>query len=165
SPGCALNLIADGRSAYEKGYGQASIELGVPITPTTVFDIGSVSKQFSATAILMLAQDGKVSIDDDIRRYVPELPHLRPITLRQLMHHTSGWRDYTDLMVLQGWDERDHTTDQDALDVLVKQRALNFAPESHWRYSNTGFFLLSVVVQRVSGKSLRQFAAERIFGP
>jgi CubicO group peptidase (beta-lactamase class C family) len=165
SPGCALNIIADGQSVYEKGYGYASLELDVPITPKTVFDIGSVSKQFTATSILLLAQDGKLSIDDDIRRYIPELPNLGHITIRQLMHHTSGWRDYTDLMVFAGWDERDHTTDQDALDILTRQRALNFPPGSAWRYSNTGFFLLSLVVQRVSGKSLRQFAAERIFGP
>jgi CubicO group peptidase (beta-lactamase class C family) len=165
SPGCALDVVADGRSAYEKGYGEASLELGQPITPRTVFDIGSVSKQFTAMSILLLADDGKLSLDDDIRRYVPELPNLGPVTIRELMHHTSGWRDYTDLMSLAGFDERDHTTDQDALDILTKQRSLNFPPESAWRYSNTGYFLLSIVVKRVSGQSLREFAAARIFGP
>jgi CubicO group peptidase (beta-lactamase class C family) len=165
SPGCALNVIADGRSVYEKGYGYASLELDVPITPRTVFDIGSVSKQFTAMSILLLARDGKLSLDDDIRRYVPELPDLGHVTIRQLMHHTSGWRDYTDLMALGGWDERDHTTDQDGIDVLRRQRALNFPPGTNWRYSNTGFFLMSLVVKRVSGASLREFAAERIFAP
>ena len=165
SPGCALNLIADGKSVYEKGYGYASLELDVPITPRTVFDIGSVSKQFTAMSILLLARDGKLSLDDDIRRYVPALPDLGHVTIRQLMHHTSGWRDYTDLMALAGWDERDHTTDDDAIEVLRRQRALNFAPGTNWRYSNTGFFLMSLVVKRVSGTSLRDFAAARIFGP
>jgi CubicO group peptidase (beta-lactamase class C family) len=165
NPGCALNLIANGQSVYEKGYGYASLELDVPITPQTVFDLGSVSKQFTAMSILLLAQDNKLTLDDDIRKYVPELPDLGPISLRQLMHHTSGWRDYTDLMALAGWDERDHTTDQDAIDILKRQRALNFPPGSTFRYSNTGYFLMSLVVKRVTGKSLRQFAAERIFGP
>ncbi len=165
SPGCALNVVADGRSVYERGYGDASLELDVPITPRTVFDIGSVSKQFTAMSILLLARDGKLSIDDDIRKFIPELPNLGHVTLRELMHHTSGWRDYTDLMSLEGFDERDHTTDQDALDVLTRQRALNFRPESRWQYSNTGYFLLSIVVKRVAGTSLRDFAAERIFGP
>jgi CubicO group peptidase (beta-lactamase class C family) len=165
NPGCALNLIANGQSVYEKGYGYASLELDVPITPRTVFDLGSVSKQFTAMSILLLAQDNKLTLDDDIRKYVPELPDLGHISLRQLMHHTSGWRDYTDLMALAGWDERDHTTDQDAIDILKRQRALNFPPGSTFRYSNTGYFLMSLVVKRVTGKSLRQFAAERIFGP
>ena len=166
TPGCALNVLRNGASIYSKGYGLASIELGVPISPRTVFDIGSSSKQFTAASIVLLAQDGKLSLDDDVRKFIPELPDLgAKVTLRHLLTHTSGWRDYVDLMVFGGFDERDHTTDDDALDVLRRQRALNFAPGSDWRYSNTGYFLMSIVVKRASGKSLADFAHERIFAP
>src|SRR4051812_38346087 len=165
-PGCAVNVLRDGASIYSKGYGLASLELGVPIAPRTVFDIGSSSKQFTAASIVLLAMDGKLSLDDDIRKFIPELPDLgAKVTLRHLLNHTSGWRDYVDLMAFGGFDERDHTTDDDALEVLRRQRALNFAPGSDWRYSNTGFFLMSVVVKRVAGKSLADFARERIFEP
>ena len=166
SPGCAVNVLRADRSIYAKGYGLASLELRVPIGPNTIFDLGSTSKQFTAMSILLLAHDGKLSLDDDIRKYIPELPNLGArVTLRHLLTHTSGWRDYVDLMVLQGWDERDHTTDRDALDVLRRQRALNFAPGTDWRYSNTGFFLMSLVVKRASGQSLADFARTRIFEP
>ncbi len=166
SPGCALEVVRDGRSLYEKGYGYASIELGVPITPRTVFDIGSTSKQFTAASVVLLQEDGKLSLDDDVRRFIPELPDLgATVTLRHLLTHTSGWRDYIDLMVLAGWDERDHTTAREALEPLTRQTALNFAPGTSWRYSNTGFFLAGEVVRRASGKTLREFARERIFEP
>lgn len=166
SPGCALNVVRDGASIYEKGYGYASLELGVPITPRTVFDIGSTSKQFTAASVVLLALDGRLSLDDDVRKYLPELPDLgATVTLRHLLTHTSGWRDYTDLMSLAGWEERDHTTDREAMEPLLEQRALNFAPGTSWRYSNTGFFLAGLVVKRVTGRSLKEFAAERIFQP
>ena len=166
TPGCALNVLRNGASAYEKGYGAASLELGVPISPRTVFDIGSSSKQFTAATIALLAQEGKLSLDDDIRKWVPELPDLgAKVTLRHLLTHTSGWRDYIDLMSYQGFDDRDHTTDDDALAALRRQKALNFTPGTDWRYSNTGYFLMSLVVKRVSGKSLADFARERIFEP
>lgn len=166
TPGCAVNVLRDDKSAYAKGYGLASLELGVPISPKTVFDIGSTSKQFTAMSVLLLAQDGKLSLDDDVRKFLPELPDLGArVTLRNLLNHTSGWRDYADLMDLQGWDYRDHTTDRDALDLLRRQRALNFAPGTDWRYSNSGYFLMSLVVRRASGKSLADFARERIFEP
>ncbi len=166
TPGCALAVTRQGRIIYEHGYGLASIEQQVPITPATVFDLGSVSKQFTATSILMLQLDGKLSLDDDVRRYLPELPDLgATVTLRHLITHTSGWRDYNDLLILDGYDERDHTTDRDAWTSLQRQRALNFPPGSTYRYSNTGFFLLGEVVRRVSGKTLAQFAQERIFVP
>ena len=165
-PGCAVNVVRDDKSIYAKGYGLASLEMRAAITPKTVFDLGSTSKQITATSVLLLAHDGKLSLDDDIRKYVPDLPDLGTrVTLRHLLTHTSGWRDYTELMVLDGWDERDHTTDREALDALKRQRALNFQPGSEWRYSNTGYFLMSLVVQRVSGQSLAEFARERIFVP
>ena len=166
SPGCALAVTRRGTIVYERGYGMASLEQNVPITPRTVFDLGSVSKQFTAASVLLLQLDGKLSLDDDVRRYLPELPSLgATVTLRHLITHTSGWRDYNDLLAMDGFDERDHTTDRDAWDSLVRQRALNFQPGATFRYSNTGFFLLGEVVKRVTGRSLAAFAEERIFSP
>jgi CubicO group peptidase (beta-lactamase class C family) len=166
SPGCALGVYRDGRLVYARGYGRAHLELDVPITPATVFDLGSTSKQFTAMSILLLAKDGALSLDDDVRRFLPELPaYGRPITIRHLLHHTSGLRDYLTLMALAGESFDNVTTDEDALDLIVRQRALDFTPGSEWEYSNTGFFLLSLIVKRASGQSLREFAAARIFGP
>jgi CubicO group peptidase (beta-lactamase class C family) len=167
SPGCALAVVRDGGIVYEKGYGLASLENGVPVDPKrTVFDIGSTSKQFTAASILLLARDGKLSLDDEIHKYVPELPDYgAPITLRNLLHHTSGLRDYINLMVMGDFTIQDLTTDDDALAVLARQKKLNFAPGSEFTYSNSGYFLLSLVVKRASGKSLRDFAQERIFTP
>ncbi|MFL5518381.1 MAG: serine hydrolase domain-containing protein, partial [Gemmatimonadales bacterium] len=166
SPGCALGIYRNDRMVYARGYGSANLELGVPIGPATVFDIGSTSKQFTAMSILLLARDGKLALDDDVRRYLPELPAYRtPVTIRELLHHTSGARDYLTLMQLAGERFENVSTDADALDLLARQRALDFAPGSEWEYSNSGFFLLSLVVQRVSGASLRRFAQANIFGP
>ena len=166
SPGCALGVVRDGALAYAKGYGLASVELGVPITRATVFDIGSVSKQFTAMSILLLAQDGKLSLDDDIRKYIPEVPgYSRPITIRHLLHHTSGLRDYIEVLSWSGVAEEAVTGDRDALEAIARQRAPNFTAGAEFRYSNSGFFLLSVIVKRVSGQSLRDFAAKRIFAP
>src|ERR1041385_6854545 len=166
SPGCALGVVQDGRLGYSGGYGLASIELGVPITSRTVFDIGSVSKQFTAMAVLLLAREGKLSLDDEIQKYLPEIPrYARPVTSRHLLHHTSGLRDYIDLLGWSGVQEESVTGDRDALAILARQRAANFEAGAEYLYSNSGFFLLSVIVRRASGKSLRAFAAERIFGP
>ncbi len=166
SPGCALGIARDGSTVYSKGYGLASVELGVPITPSTVFDIGSVSKQFTALSVVLLAQDGMLSLDDEIQRFIPELPrYARPITVRHLLHHTSGLRDYIDILGWSGISDQAVTTDQDALDAIVRQRGTNFVPGAEYLYSNSGFFLLSVLVKRAGGESLRDFAARRIFGP
>jgi CubicO group peptidase (beta-lactamase class C family) len=166
SPGCALGIYRNDRMVYARGYGSANLELGVPISPATVFDIGSTSKQFTAMSILLLARDGKLALDDELRRYVPELPAYRPpVTIRHLLHHTSGIRDYLTLMELGGERFENVSTDADALDLLARQRALDFAPGSDWEYSNSGFFLLSIIVKRVSGRSLRQFAQANIFDP
>jgi CubicO group peptidase (beta-lactamase class C family) len=166
SPGCAVAVVQNHASAYARGYGRASLELDVPIAPDTVFDIGSTSKQFTAFAVLLLERDGKLSLDDDIRKFVPEIPDYgRRIAIRHLLSHTSGLRDYTDLMDLDGHETADHTTDLDALEILSRQRGVNFAPGDEWRYSNTGFFLASVIVRRASGQPLTDFARERIFRP
>lgn len=166
TPGCAVLVRENGKAVYSRGFGLASVELGVPITPSTVFNVGSASKQFTAASVLLLARDGKLSLDDDIRRYVPELPDLGPrVTLRELLTHTSGWRDYIQLLVWQGHEVRDHVTARDAMNILRRQRAFNFQPGTEYRYSNTGYFLLSLVVRRVSGDSLAEFARKRIFEP
>ncbi|MGH9796307.1 MAG: serine hydrolase domain-containing protein [Candidatus Acidiferrales bacterium] len=166
SPGCALGVIQEGALTYIRGYGRANLEHSLPITSKTVFDIGSTSKQFTAASILLLEQQGKLSLDDDIRKFVPELPDYgTKITIRYLVHHTSGLRDYLTLMSLAGVDFHGVTTDADALAIIARQKALNFAPGDEYLYSNSGYFLMAVIVQRASGKSLREFAQEHIFGP
>lgn len=166
SPGCMLGVVRDGALLYSRGYGRANLEHDVPFTTRTVFDIGSTSKQFMATAILVLAADGALSLDDDIRTHLPEMPDYgTPITIRHLLTHTSGLRDYITLMTLGGWQMEDVTTPAQALDVIRRQRALDFPPGTEFAYSNTGFFLASLIVERVAGKGLAPFAAERIFTP
>ena len=166
SPGCALGVYRDGQLIYARGYGMANLELGIGITPQSVFDIGSTSKQFTAFSIMLLAKDGKLSLDDDIRKYVPEIPNYgKTVTIRHLLHHTSGIRDYCDLLAFSGFRDEDIATDNDALQILSRQKALNFQPGGEFLYSNSGYFLLSLVVKRVSGLSLRDFAQKWIFGP
>lgn len=166
SPGCVLGVIRDGRLIYGRGYGLANLEHNLPLTTKSVLDIGSTSKQFTAAAIVLLAQNGKLSLDDDVRKYVPELPDYgKTITIRHLLNHTSGLRDYLTLFSLAGVDFDGVTNDDDALRIIQRQKALNFPPNEEYLYSNSGFFLLSVIVKRVSGKSLRAFAQEQIFGP
>jgi len=171
SPGCALGVIRDGQLIYGQGYGQAVLEHGVPITTRTVFDLGSVSKHFTASAIVLLAQQGKLSLDDDVRKYVPELPDYsakyggKKVTIRNLLHHTSGVRNYDTLMSLAAADFSGRTGDREALDIIARQKELNFAPGDDYLYSNSGYFLLSQIVKKASGKTLREFAAENIFAP
>ena len=166
SPGCALGIYKDGRIIYARGYGMANLELGIAISPRTVFDIGSTSKQFAAYAIGMLEKEGKLSLDDPIRKHIPELgAYADAIKLGDLVHHTSGLRDYLALMYLAGYRFDDVTDDQDALNLIVRQKAANFPPNSEWLYSNSGYFLLSQVVKRVSGQTLRGFATAKIFTP
>src|SRR4051812_22947899 len=170
SPGCALAVLKNGHTVYGKGYGLASVELNAPITPQTIFDLGSTSKQFTAASILLLEQEGKLSVNDDVRKYIPELPDYskstgRPITILHLLNHTSGLRDYLSLLQLSGANIDSVTTDDDALALIIRQKALNFPPGSDWVYSNTGYFLLSVIVKRVSGMTLREFASRSIFQP
>jgi CubicO group peptidase (beta-lactamase class C family) len=166
SPGCALGVYRGGQIIYEKGYGLANIEESVPISPKSVFDIGSTSKQFTASSILLLEKEGKLSVEDDVHKYIPELPDYgKKITILNLLNHTSGLRDYLTLFDIAGVNVDSVTTDEDALALITRQKGLNFAPGSEYLYSNTGFFLLSVIVQRVSGKTLREFAADNIFSP
>ncbi|HMI51763.1 MAG TPA: serine hydrolase domain-containing protein [Candidatus Saccharimonadales bacterium] len=166
SPGCAMAVFRDGKIVYAKGYGLANLEEHVAIKPSSVFDIGSTSKQFTAASILLLERQGRLSVSDDVRKYIPELPDYgKKITILHLLNHTSGLRDYLTLMELAGTNTDSVTTDEDALGIINRQKALNFDPGSEWLYSNTGFFLLSIIVKRVSGQSLREFAAANIFSP
>jgi len=165
-PGCALAVVQGTTVSYARGYGMANLEAGVANTPETVFDIGSVSKQFTAMAVLLLVQDGLLSLDDDVRKYVPELPDYgATITIANLLHHTSGLRNYTDLFDLAGVPEVDLTTTRDALDLIARQHGNNFQPNEEFLYSDTNYFLAGEIVRRVSGQSLREFSARRIFGP
>jgi len=145
----------------------ADLDHGVKITPATVFHVGSIAKQFTASAVLMLAAEGKLSLDDPIQKYVPEVANFdTPITLRELLHHTSGLRDWQELLVFDGWRiYGDVVTERDVLDVVSRQRDLNFPPGSEFNYSNTGYSLLAYVVARVSGRSFPDFTAARIFRP
>lgn len=166
SPGCAVGVFRNGQMAYSHGYGMANLELGVPISPEHVFYVGSVSKQFTAMSIALLVQDGKISLDDDVRKYVPEVPDLgKRITIRHLVHHMGGLREKWDLFAMQGMRDGDVVTQADVIDLVRRQKAANFNPGDEHLYSNTGYDILSTIVQRVSGKSHREFAQERIFGP
>ena len=166
SPGCALAVIDHGRVVLAKGYGFADLGRRLPITPRTRFDIASTSKQFTAASVLLLAARGRLSLDDDVRKYVPELArHDTPITLRHLLHHTSGLPNYIDLLVESGKHYEEMTTDDDALAALAGAPQLQFPPGTAFRYNDSGYFLLSLVVKRVTGRSLREFAAENLFAP
>ncbi len=166
TPGCALGVFQNGAIAYARGYGMADLERGTPITPSSLFDVGSVSKQFAAAAITMLVDEGKLSFTDDIHKFIPELPNYgAPITLNELMWHTSGLRDYTSLLDLAGYGLEQATTDEEALAIITRQHALEFPSGTQYEYSNTNYFLLSVIVKRVTGKTLSEFVEQHIFQP
>jgi CubicO group peptidase (beta-lactamase class C family) len=166
SPGAAVLVVRDGRIEHAKGYGMANLEHGVPIRPDTVFDIASVSKQFTAMAIALLEADGKLSLDDDVRRHLPELPDFgHRITIRHLVYHTSGIRDWPSTMSIGGWNYEDIVSFSQILRMAFQQRELNFTPGDAYVYSNTGYNLLAEIVARTGGKSFRQFCDERIFQP
>jgi CubicO group peptidase (beta-lactamase class C family) len=166
SPGCALGVIRNGDFVYRKGYGMASLELGVPLSSQSVFYMGSVSKQFTAAAVVLAAEQGFLSLDDNVRKYIPEIPDYgQPITLRQMLHHTSGFRDVLGLLALSGRSAADLHPTAELLDLVARQKALNFIPGEKSLYSNTNYFLLAEVVKRSTGKPLSQFAAENIFRP
>jgi CubicO group peptidase (beta-lactamase class C family) len=165
SPGCALGVAQDGEFVYKKGYGQANLDWDIPITPETVFYVGSVSKQFTAATIVLLAGRGKLSLDDDIREYLPELPEYEPpVTIRHVIHHTSGIPDMYRVMGDNGLSTWDRFSRDDAVRLLAQQE-LDFAPGERYQYSNGGYFALSMIVERASGKTLREAASDLIFEP
>jgi CubicO group peptidase (beta-lactamase class C family) len=166
SPGCMVSVIRDGKTLYAKGQGLADLERNVPITTDSVFDIGSTSKQFTAASIALLVLDGKLSLSTDVRTLIPELKDIgAAVTVEQLLHHTSGVREYNALLRLQGWKDPDRLTNEMILALLARQRSLNFTPGSQFLYSNSNYVLLAEIVKRVSGKPLPQFAKERLFDP
>ncbi len=166
TPGCALGVYREGQVLLERGYGLADLNHGVPITPETVFDIGSSSKQFTALAVLMLAKEGKLDLQDKVSKHLPELQALgQRFTIDQMLHHTAGLRDYNELLLLAGRDMGDVTSSDDALRLLAAQQGLNFEPGTRFSYSNSGYFLAAMIVERVSGQSLDAFLQARVFKP
>ncbi|MGW8266700.1 MAG: serine hydrolase domain-containing protein [Longimicrobiales bacterium] len=166
SPGCAVGVVEGGQLALAKGYGMANLDHGISITPQTVFRTGSVSKQFTAAVIVLLAGEGALSLDDGVRTHFPELPELYGgVTVRHLLHHTSGVRDYLELMAMRGVGDEATYTEDDVVRLLALQRALNFPVGSQFLYSNSGYLLLSRLVHRVTGKTLREEAERLLFEP
>ncbi|MES2054667.1 MAG: serine hydrolase domain-containing protein [Pseudomonadota bacterium] len=163
APGVAISVTLDGKVIASAARGFADLEHGVPIKPVSAFHAASLSKQFTAFAIILLEQDGKLSIDHRLADYLPEATGLGPITLRQLLNHTSGLRDQWTLLAMAGWRPEDLVTDDQVLPMILRQRTTNFAPGTAYQYTNSGYSLLAAVVRRVSGKSLNAFCEERIF--
>jgi len=166
-PGCAVAVSRNGELLAARGYGMADLAQGLAITPNSVFHIASVSKEFTAMSLVLLAASGRISLDDDVRKYVPEIPSYGPaITIRHLLNHTSGLRDQWSLLMMAGWRlGEDLITERDVLEILSRQRGLNFMPGTDWLYSNSGFTLGAVIVKRVTGQTLRQYANDALFRP
>ena len=167
TPGCAVGVGVAGKPVLQRGYGMADLEHDVANDAETIFEAGSVSKQFTAAAVLLLAREGKLSLDDPVRKYIPELPDYGvPLTIRHMLTHTSGLRDWGEVAGIAGWPRgtRVHTHAH-VLDIVSRQKALNFTPGTNWSYSNTGYNLAAIIVSRVSGKSFADFSRDRIFQP
>jgi len=165
-PGCAVSVYRAGKKLYEQGYGIANLEYGIPIRPSSAFQIGSATKQFTAMAVLLLAKDGKLAPLDDIHKYIPELPQYEaPVTIQEMLWHTSGLRDIYDLIDLRDRDDDSPLTQGRFLKIIAQQRSLNFNPGTGFLYSNSNYLLLAILVERTSGKQLNRFMEERIFGP
>jgi CubicO group peptidase (beta-lactamase class C family) len=167
APGCAAAVSLNGETVFEKAFGLADLEHNVSNTPQTIFESGSVAKQFTAAALVLLQQDGKLSIDDPVRKYIPELPDYgSPLTIRHLLNHTSGVRDWGTVLGLTGAGRGDRVISQDlALDVITHQRGLDFTPGSEYSYSNSGYNLAAIIVERVSKQKFPAFVEERLFKP
>ena len=167
TPGCAVGVATDGKAVLAKAYGMPDLEHDVKNTPDTIFEAGSVSKQFTAAAMLLLAREGKLSLDDPVKKYVPELPQYEtPLTIRHMLNHTSGLRDWGSVAAISGWPRTTRVhTHAHVLDIISRQKSLNFPSGTRWSYSNTGFNLAAVIVSRVSGMSFPDFTRTRIFEP
>lgn len=166
TPDAAPAVVVDGGIIYKQGYGMSNPEYDIPITPSSIFQAGSIAKQFTAMCIVMLAQRERLPLDDDIRKYIPEVPGFgETITIRHLLYHTSGPRDQWHLFAMAGWRDSDVKTQNDVLNLVKRQKELNFRPGEEWLYCNTGYTLLAEVPERMSGQSLREFADDHIFKP
>jgi len=165
-PGVAVGITQNGKTIFKKGYGLANMEYDIPITSASIFDIASVSKQFAGLAISMLVQQGKISLSDDIHKYVPEVPDFgQTITINHLVHHTSGIRDWPEGLNVAGWRWNEDFSFEDIKRMIKHQKDLDFVPGTKFSYSNTGYNLLAMIVERVTGKSFREWTRENIFTP
>lgn len=166
-PGCAVGIAIAGTKPFIRAYGMADLEHRVPITADSVFETGSLAKQFTAAAMLLLVQDGKLRLDDDIRRYLPEMPDYgTPITIRHLLTHTSGLREQWSLLALTGNGPGSQVHGQSMiLDLATRQKGLNFTPGDEFLYTNTNYVLAAIIIERVSGTSLQRFTEQRLFRP
>lgn len=167
APGCAAAVSLNGQTVFEEAFGLADMEHNVPNTPQTIFESGSVAKQFTAASLVLLQQEGKLSLDDPVKKYIPELPDYgAPLTIRHLLNHTSGLRDWGTVMSLTGAGRGDRVITQDlALDVITHQRALDFTPGAEYSYSNSGYNLAAIIVERISKQKFPAFVAEHLFKP
>jgi CubicO group peptidase (beta-lactamase class C family) len=166
TPGVAVAIVKDGKIVFKKGYGMADLDHDIPITPQTVFNLASVSKQFTAFAVYLLENEGKISFEDDVRKYIPELPNYgATIKIKHLLAHTSGLRDQWATLTLAGWRLDEIITTEQVLKLAVRQKSLNFTPGSAFGYCNTNFTLLAEIVHRVSGKTFAEYTSEKIFKP
>ncbi len=167
APGCAVGVSLAGRSVYEKAFGMAEIEHAIPNTPQTIFESGSVAKQFTAAAVILLSLEGKLGLDDPVRKYIPELPDYgAPLTIRHLLNHTAGLRDWGSVLALTGFGRGDRVISQAlAMDVITHQKGLDFTPGAEYSYSNSGYQLAATIVERVSKQSFPAFTEERLFKP
>ena len=167
TPGCAVGVAAGGKPILMKAYGMADLEHDVPNTAETIFESGSLAKQFTAMAILLLAKDGKLSLDDQVRKHIPELPDYGvPLTIRHMLTHTSGLRDWGSVAAIAGAPRTSHEyTHGHVLDIVSRQKSLNFTPGTEYSYSNTGYNLSAIIVSRLSGMSFAEFSKKRIFEP
>jgi CubicO group peptidase (beta-lactamase class C family) len=167
TPGCAVGVSRSGKPIFERAYGMANLEYDVPNTPTTIFEAGSVSKQFTAAAVALLEQQGKLSLDDQVSKYIPELPDYdTPVTIRHMLNHTSGLRDWGTVALATGWPRGTRThTHAHVLDIVSRQQSLNYTPGAEYLYSNTGYNLAAIIVARVSGMSFAEFTRKNLFEP
>lgn len=167
APGCVVGVARGGEVLLERAYGLANLEHSVPLTASSILEAGSVSKQFTAAAVTLLALDGKLRFDDPIQKHFPELPDYgAPVTVRMLLDHTSGLRDWGNIASLAGWPRGSRAyTHPHVLEIIARQRSLNYAPGSRYSYTNSGYSLLAMLVERVSGMPFAQFTHERLFTP
>ena len=166
SPGAAVVIVKDGAVVYQHGYGYANLEHRIPITPQTLFDVASVAKQFTGLSVAMLVQQGKLSLDDDIRKYLPDVPDFgKPITIGNSLYHTSGLRDWPETLCFSGLDMEGPISFEMILEMVRRQRELDFAPGEEHLYSNTGYNLLAAAVAKVTGQSFRAWTDANLFRP
>src|SRR5215218_2414139 len=167
APGCAVGVSLDGKPVVEKGFGMAEMEYQIPITPKTIFESGSVAKQFTAAAVVALSLDGKLGLDDPVKKHIPEMPDYgAPLTIRHLLNHTSGLRDWGSVMSLTGVGRGDRVVSQAlAIDVITRQKGTDFVPGAEYSYSNSNYNLLAEIVERVSKQKFPAFMQERFFKP